>query len=118
MNYLYEKVSYLKGLSEGLSLDETTKEGKVLLQIIDALDDFAVAIYDLDEELGELVEFVDAIDSDLDDLEEDVYGELDEDDEFEELECPCCGEPLYIDEDDYNDEGELELACPNCDEEN
>jgi len=117
MNYLYEKVSYLKGLSEGLAIDETSKEGKLLVQIIDALDDFAVAINDLDEELGEIVEFVDAIDADLDDLEEDVYGDL-EDEDFDEIECPYCGEPLYVDEDDFNDEGDLEVTCPNCNEKN
>ena len=36
-----EKVSYIKGLAEGLNLDESSKEGKVLLAIIDALDDIA-----------------------------------------------------------------------------
>ena len=34
-----EKVSYIKGLAEGLSLDEKTAEGKVLSAIIDALED-------------------------------------------------------------------------------
>ena len=33
-----EKVAYLKGLAEGLQLDGETKEGKVLLAIIDVLD--------------------------------------------------------------------------------
>ena len=36
-----EKVSYIKGLAEGLSLDETTKEGKLLAAVIDVLDDIA-----------------------------------------------------------------------------
>jgi len=114
MNYLYEKVSYLKGLSEGMELDETTKEGKLLAQIIDVLDDFAVAINDLDEELGELVDYVDAIDEDLDELEEDIYGEFD--DEFDEIECPDCKQPIYFDEDCINENGEIEVSCPNCDE--
>ena len=35
-----EKVAYIKGLSEGLSLDETTKEGKLIAAIIDILDEY------------------------------------------------------------------------------
>ena len=114
MNYLYEKVSYLKGLSEGMELDQTTKEGKLLTQIIDVLDDFAVAINDLDEEVDEVVDYVDAIDEDLDELEEDVYGEFD--DGLDEIQCPHCKEIIYFDEDDFNEEGDLEIVCPNCEE--
>ena len=32
-----EKVAYIKGLAEGLSLDESTKEGKILAAVIDVL---------------------------------------------------------------------------------
>ena len=39
MKYLREKVSYLKGLADGLPLDENTNEGKVLRAIIEVLDD-------------------------------------------------------------------------------
>ena len=34
-----EKVAYIKGLAEGLALDDSTKEGKVLAAIIDVLGD-------------------------------------------------------------------------------
>ena len=34
-----EKIAYIKGLAEGLSLDETTKEGKILSAVIDLLGD-------------------------------------------------------------------------------
>ena len=37
-----EKVAYIKGLAEGLSLDEKTPEGKVLASIIDVLDDLSL----------------------------------------------------------------------------
>ena len=41
---LNEKVSYLRGLAEGLGLDENTNEGKLFTHIIDILDDMANAI--------------------------------------------------------------------------
>ena len=33
-----EKVAYLKGLMEGLSVDETSKEGKILKAVVDVLE--------------------------------------------------------------------------------
>ena len=41
---LKAQVSYLKGLAEGLALDEESKEGKLLLQIVDLLDEMAYEI--------------------------------------------------------------------------
>lgn len=116
MDYLFERVAYLKGLSEGLDLDETTKEGKLLTKIVEALEDFADAIADLDEEVEDLAEFVEIIDEDLADLEEFIYDE-DYDDEFDEFECPKCGTILYVDEDDFDEQGNLEVICPTCNEE-
>lgn len=117
MEYLFEKVAYLRGLSEGMELEETSKEGKLLVKIIETLEDFADAIVDLDEEVEELTEFMDIVDEDLEDLEEFIYDELDEDDAFDEFECPNCGTILFIDEDDFDEFGNVELSCPNCNEE-
>lgn len=84
MDYLYEKISYLKGLADGLGIDENSKEGKLLLNIVDVLDDFAEAIEDIVVEQEEIGEYVDYIDEDLADVEEDIYGDFDEFDEFDE----------------------------------
>jgi predicted RNA-binding Zn-ribbon protein involved in translation (DUF1610 family) len=120
MDYLFERVAYLRGLSEGLELDESTKEGKLLVKIVDALEDFADAIADLDEEVEELMDFVDIIDEDLADLEDFIYDEdvdYDFEDAFDEFECPKCGTVIYVDEDDFDEEGNVEIACPTCQEE-
>ena len=68
-----EKVSYIKGLAEGLSLDEKTAEGKVLSAIIDALEDIAKAVSDLKEDTEYLDSYIEEIDEDLGALEEDYY---------------------------------------------
>ena len=39
-----EKVSYIKGLAEGLGVDDSTKEGKVLAAIVDVLDDIGTVL--------------------------------------------------------------------------
>jgi uncharacterized protein YbaR (Trm112 family) len=117
MEYLYERVAYLKGLADGLELEDSTKEGKMLVKIVETLEDFADAISDLDEELEELMEFVDIIDEDLSDLEDFVYDEDFMDEYFDEFECPKCGTILFVDEDDFDEDGNLEIVCPDCGEE-
>ncbi|SHK12313.1 CD1247 N-terminal domain-containing protein [Tepidibacter formicigenes] len=117
MQYLYEKVAYLKGLAEGLGIDENSKEGKLLMHIVDVLEDFADAIVEIEEEQSEMAEYIESIDEDLEDLEEEVYEEDSEDEEFEyiEVQCPSCGEEVEIDEDLLYDD-DVDILCPNCKE--
>ena len=55
---LGEKVSYLKGLMEGLDLDETTKEGKVIAAMADILQDMALSVEDMQDQIDEIVDVV------------------------------------------------------------
>lgn len=91
MNYLYEKVSYLRGLADGLNVEESSKEGKILLQIIDTLEEFTDVIIDLKENQDEIEEYVEAIDEDLSEIEDELF--LDEEDC-----CHECGEELIIED--------------------
>ena len=117
MKYLYEEVAYLKGLAEGLEISTETKEGKIIHKIVDVLESFADAIVDLDEEQADLVEYVESIDEDLSDVEDDIYeyGEEDEDEEltFIEMECPNCADLVEVDEELLYDD-EIDVVCPNC----
>ena len=107
MSILFEKVSYLKGLADGMDLDSSTKEGKLLLSIIDALGEFAEVIEEIDEDLSELDDAILDIDEDLTSLEEDFYDE----DYIEELDCPECGEVIYLDDDMLLQDT---VICPSC----
>ena len=61
-----EKVAYLKGLAEGLGVNaEDSKEGKVLAVVIDALEQIGLSIEDLENNVQELGEELDAISDDL-----------------------------------------------------
>lgn len=117
MSSLSERVAYLRGLSDGLDVDQSTKEGKLFSAIIGVLEEMAEEIDILDENQQELDEYVDAIDEDLARVEDDVYEEDDEDDEdgYMEVECPNCHETVYLDEDMFDDE-DNEIICPNCNE--
>lgn len=128
MDGIKERVAYLRGLADGLTIDESTKEGRLLMAMIDVLEDMADEIDLLGDETQELDEYVNAIDEDLAVVEEDLYEDEDEDDEcgcgcgecgeddgFIEMECPNCHETVYVDE-EMLDEEEDEILCPNCNE--
>ncbi|AOY77061.1 CD1247 N-terminal domain-containing protein [Clostridium formicaceticum] len=119
MNHLFEKVAYLKGLAEGLNIEENSKDGKIILGIIDALDDFAEAIVMMNEDQEDLTEYVEALDEDLAEVEEELFDEEDDDEDedidFMEIECPNCDEEIYVDEDVFYDD-EPEVVCPRCSE--
>lgn len=118
---LTNKVAYIKGLIDGLKIDESTNEGRVLLAIADVLEDMAKSIEDVAEEVDEAVELIDTLDQDLGDVEEIVYDLDDEDEEDEDDEddpvyecvCPSCGETLVLDE-SVVVSGSVD--CPNCGE--
>lgn len=120
-----EKVAYLKGLTEGLGLEEDKKETKVIKTIIDVLDDMAMALEDVEGNVDLLSEQIDAVDEDLDLLESAVYDDEDDcdcgccdddcgDEDMYEVECPSCGETIYLDE-SLIEEGSVQ--CPACGEE-
>ena len=117
-----EKISYIKGLAEGLELDTTSKEGKILNAIIDLLGDITEEICDIEDGCDSLMEQIDAVDEDLASLEEIIYDDedcdcdcddcdCDCDDEVYEIECPACNDVIYLDADMLEEEG---MVCPNC----
>lgn len=119
---LKARVSYLKGLAEGLALDEESKEGKLLRQIVDVLDEMAYEIEQLKTEYEELLEYAEAIDEDLAEIEDDVYGDYDEDEEEDDddetftVECPNCREMVEISDNLLHAEGPIKVTCPRCNE--
>lgn len=93
MDYLLQKVAYLQGLSEGLGVDDTSKEGKLLLGIIDTLEEFADVLDEIIENQMDIEDYVEFIDEDLSEVEEVIFGEDDEFDiddfDFDDLD-DCC----------------------------
>ena len=111
---LTEKAAYLKGLAEGLKLDESKDEVKLIKAIMDVIDDLALTASDLEDSVAQLGEQLDAVDEDLDDLESYIFDEDDDEDEdFYEVQCPSCGETINVDADILED-GSIE--CPACGE--
>lgn len=103
-----EKVAYLKGLAEGLGVDSDSKEGKLLLAVIDVLDSLATDVEDLEATAAGLADSIDDIGADMEYLEDLCLGDMDEDEDYDEdcdgecESCGCCEEPEY------------EVTCPQC----
>ena len=107
-----EKVAYLKGLAEGLNLDtEKSKEGKLISVMIGILEEVGLSIEDLEENALALGEEIDVLSDDLADVESVVFDEDENDDDWFEVECPTCEEPLIIDDEAL---AEGFIQCPNC----
>lgn len=115
MKNIKERIAYLQGLAQGLEIEEASKEGKVLAGIIDVLEEMADQIDDIDVAQSDLEEYVESIDEDLYDLEDEFFGD-ELDDELVEVECPKCREMVCFDSEIVSDEDLIEVTCPNCDE--
>jgi hypothetical protein len=111
MDFLLQKVAYLKGLAEGLGVNDSSREGKVIVQILETLEAFTDVLGDIIDEQADLEEYVNFIDEDLADVEEDIYGD-DEDDDYDEFDDD-------FDYDDYLDcceDDECECCCEDDEE--
>lgn len=119
MRDLKARVAYLQGLSAGMNIETESKEGRILSNVIEVLDDFATTIKEMEEAHDQLENYLESIDEDLFHLEEDVYNdeaEAAEEGEYLEVDCPRCGEVVCFESDVLEDEDTIEVTCPNCDE--
>ena len=129
---LRKKAAYLQGLVDGLGVDESTKEGKIIRAMSQLLTEMTDAMEAMDEDLSRAYDQINDLSDELEDLEADLYEDEDEDDEdqdsdeeneddandddiasepFYEVACPNCGETVYVSEDDL-DAGEAN--CTHC----
>lgn len=103
MDYLLKRVAYLQGLTDGFELDEESKEAKLLIEIVDVLEDIVDVMKESNEDLEE---YITMVDEDLDDLEDYVYNEDSDYDDYDDLE-----DFDFYDDDDFDFD-----SC--CDDEN
>jgi DNA-directed RNA polymerase subunit RPC12/RpoP len=107
-----EKVSYLQGLSEGLNISDGNPQGKIITGILGVLDDIAGMLAEMRSDLDTVGEYIENIDDDLLELEENFKRDQD----IIEVKCDNCGEELVFDADLMEDEDVIEIICPRCNE--
>ena len=112
---LNERAAYIKGVAEGMELDQNSKEGKVIAALIELVSDMADEIAEMDERIDTVHAYCEELDEDLGGVEEILLEDdcdccCDEDDEFEcDGNCDCCDEDCDLDDEDY-----FEVECPAC----
>ena len=121
-----ETSAYIKGLIEGANIDVTTPEGKVIAALADLCGKMASEIETLRDELDVCNAYIEEIDEDLGEVEEFVYEDLDDcdccdccdDDDDDDDDCDCCDDECdccdCCDDDDDEDEEFYCAMCPNC----
>lgn len=107
MGYIKEKVAYVKGLADGLSVGQASAEGRVLAAILDVLEEMADSVEENEEALADMNECVERLMEESESLNELMFGDSDAG-----FECPHCGEEVEFSDDDLD--GDRELLCPNC----
>ena len=110
---LSKKAAYLQGLVDGLGVDESTKEGKIIKAMSALLGEMADAIDGMDEDLSRAYDQINDLSDELEDLEADLYEDDAEDDEDAE---DASEDDSDEDDDDIASEPVYEVACPNCGE--
>ncbi len=129
MSNLTDRTAYLRGLAEGMKLSKDQNEHKLMLEMLAVMDEMAQKVAELEGDLAELDEYVESIDEDLSDMEEVLFGDEDEDGEYDEddedeeyvfdeneelsFECPHCGNPMKLKASDID--FDQSPVCPKCD---
>ena len=130
---LNERAAYIKGLAEGMELDQNSKEGKVIAALIELVSDMADEIAEMDERIDTVHAYCEELDEDLGGVEEILLeDECDcdccdddcdcccdddcdcccDDEDYFEVECPACGDVICFD----SSIDPEELTCPACGE--
>ena len=101
---LMEQAAYLRGLADGLDLDFEKKENKLMLALLDLVDEMAVSIRELEENAESVDGELDEIAEELIAIEQEIGMDEDYDDEDDDCDCDCCGDDCYT----------YEVVCPTC----
>ena len=119
-----EKVAYIQGLYDGLGLDgEKSGEARILSELLDVMKEVGQRLDGVDTILDSFDEELDALGDSVADLEDAVFDDEDEEDEFSfdsdgdldedffEIPCPTCGADLAVDDETL---AAGVVDCPAC----
>ncbi len=127
MDNIMQKAAYLKGLADGLDLDTDKKEGKLIVALIDLVDEMAGKVSALEDATAEIEDELDEIAEELLEIETtidecDCDCDCEDEDDFDcdcdcyyySVVCPTCNETIELDESLVGKGG---IVCPSCGEE-
>ena len=120
MSEVAKKVAYLRGMAEGMDLKEDSVQNRLLLRMLEALEEIADELEAVEARQDEAEQYIDELDADLGEVEEFLFA----DDEDDDCDCGCghhhhdCEDDEDEEEWDEEDEDEgmefIEYECPHC----
>lgn len=124
METVREKIAYLRGMIDASDRLRDEPSRIIFQKMLEVLDELATDVDELFIGQAEVEEYLEAIDEDLADLEDDLDDDCCcdhdhdhdhdiDDEELVEVDCPNCHEPVYFEEDFLYDDG-VEVTCPDC----
>lgn len=114
LEQLANRISYLRGLADGMDVNQGSNEGKILAEVIEIMDDMYGQFRELHARIEETEDYVEAIDDDLDDVELYLFG--DEDDLYEIVD-DCDDDTAILLDDDYPEQDDEDAAVYELDSE-
>ena len=78
---LNAKAAYIRGMMKGMEFDPTTQEGKIIVAMMDLLEEMAAQVVEHDNALDQVYDELETLDQDVDDIVSDLYADDDEDDD-------------------------------------
>ncbi len=112
---LRKRVAYLQGMMAGMDLGDQSREARVLSEMVGVLEDMADSLMQLSDTHSTLESYVESIDQDLQELEEEIYQGQMKEEEMVEVECPTCHDMVCFSSDILEDDDVIEVTCPECD---
>ncbi|MFR5854521.1 MAG: CD1247 N-terminal domain-containing protein [Lachnospiraceae bacterium] len=96
--YLVQR-THLRGLAEGMKLDREVNEQRLILEMLDVMDEMSHQLADVNDSVDELNEYVEDARQRLSDMEDVLFGDDDCD-----CDCDCGCEDDGEDEDEEEDD--------------
>ena len=111
-----EQLAHLQGLAEGMEIaSETSKEARLLTAMLGVLSSVVDQLNVLEEDIGLVSTQADDLADDVLQLQDELYGD-DEEDDWSFFRSPG-GMEIPEEEDDFDEEEVLyEVKCPSCGE--
>ncbi|HAL74053.1 MAG TPA: hypothetical protein DCM45_03040, partial [Clostridiales bacterium] len=85
MSYLSERISYIRGLAEGLRIEDENDQGRFMLALVSVMEEIVETIDEIEENNEELLDYLQALEEKLSAWQEDEdgYEDFDNDEEYD-----------------------------------
>lgn len=122
MSKLTDRASYLKGLAEGMKLNIEKDANRLIVEIIQLLNETTDRLDAVEEELEDMDDYMADMEGDVAALKDRIFGdddpemheEFDDEDERITYPCPSCGKILQFRTRDVD--FSEDYRCPSCEE--